>query len=147
MPGCWKSATPCGTVFAAIRLAGGGVQAAYGLQAVCAVAAIGLTIRIWRSGATTPVKGVALVTATFLVTPYAWDYDLIALTFAAAWFAAEGTRTGFRPWEKIAVAGAVAMPLIFSPLAAASHIQIGPLMLWLLLLLTARRALKPGHQS
>jgi hypothetical protein len=135
------------TLFAATRLAGGGIAIAYGLQALCALAATLLTIRIWRSGAPVLVKGAGLVIATFLVTPYAWDYDLIALTFAAAWLVAEAVRTGFRPWEKIAIASAVAMPLIFSPLAAASHIQIGPLMLWLLLLLVAHRALQPDHQS
>ena len=135
------------TAFATVRLAGGGISAAYAVQCVSALIAIAATIRIWRSNATEAVKGSALIVATFLVTPYAWDYDQIALIFVAAWLAAEGVRHGFQPGEKIALAFSIAAPLIYSPLAAASHVQIGPLALWILLGLIARRALKQGHQA
>jgi hypothetical protein len=134
------------TAFAAVRLAGGGIGTAYAIQFVCALMAIAATIWIWRGHATDAVKNSALIVATFLVTPYAWDYDQIALAFVAAWLAAEGMRHGFQPGEKIVLAFSIAAPLVYSPLAAASHIQIGPLVLWILLGLITRRALN-GHQA
>jgi alpha-1,2-mannosyltransferase len=132
------------TVFSAARLMGAGIAASYGAQIVSALGAALLVALVWRTDASLPLRGAVLVFATFLATPYAWDYDLVWLTLAVTWVAMEAVRDGFRPWEKIAIACAVVMPLISLPLAAASHIQIGPLMLWLLLLLTVRRALQPS---
>jgi hypothetical protein len=125
------------TVFAMTRFLGGPVIAAYGLQIVSAIAAIILVIRCWRSAVSTGTKGAVLVLATFVATPYAWDYDLVSLTFAIAWLAADGLKNGFRPWEKSLLAFAGAIPLILSPLGAATHLQIGPLVLWPMLLLAA----------
>src|SRR5690606_33891310 len=103
------------------------IDAAYAAQLVSALAAVAATVWIWRSQATDALKACALVVATFLVTPYAWDYDQVALTFVAAWLAAEGLRHGFQPGEKSVLAFNIAAPLIYSPLAMASHIQIAPL--------------------
>ena len=127
------------SAFAAARLAGAGIQVAAGVQLLSAAGAAILTARVWRSGASSELRGAVLIVATFLATPYAWDYDLVSLTFAVVWLAAEAQRTGFRPWEKIALFATLAMPLAISPLAAASSIQVGPLMLWALLGLAARR--------
>jgi hypothetical protein len=128
------------SLFAAVRLLGGGVNIAYGAQMVSAVAATWFVIRIWRGAASLAMKGAALVTATFLVTPYAWDYDLVSLTFAVVWFITEAARTGFRPWEKIALAAMITMPLFLLSTAKMTHLQTGPLFLWAVLLLIARRA-------
>ena len=129
------------TAFSAVRLAGGGIAAAYAVQAVSAILATLLTVAVWRGRATIAVKGSALIVATFLVTPYAWDYDLVALTFAAVWLSTEAARTGFRPWEKTVLASIIVMPLISLRLAHATHVQIAPLMLWTMMALIARRAL------
>jgi len=135
------------TMFSAARLMGGSISTAYGIQAVSAIIATLLIIMIWRSRATIAVKGSALVIATFLVTPYAWDYDLVALTFVATWLATEAARTGFHPWEKTALGFMIAIPLISLRLADASHVQIVPLTLWAVMGLIAHRALKRGHQA
>lgn len=136
------------TVFAAVRLFGGDISIAYGMQAVSATLALLLIIQVWRSRATTAVKGCALVIGTFLVTPYAWDYDLVALTFVAAWLATEAAHSGgFRPWEKGVLAFVIAMPMITLRLADASHVQIAPLVLWAMMVLVARRALTGMHQT
>jgi hypothetical protein len=134
------------TAFAAIRLAGGSIGLAYAAQLLSALIAIAITIKVWRSKACLPVKASALIVATFMVTPYAWDYDQIALVFVAAWLAGEGIRHGFHAGEKILLAFSIAAPLIYSPLAEATHVQIGPLALWLLLAVIARRALDGRRQ-
>ena len=129
------------TIFAAARLAGFGIGAAWAIQAVSALAVCGLTVKVWRSGATLERKGAVLILATFIATPYAWDYDLVILTLAVVWLAAEGARRGFRPWEKTALAATIISPLIFSPLGEATHVQIGPLVMGWLLWLAARPVL------
>lgn len=135
------------TPFAMLRMLGAGLPLAYAAQILSALGAIGATVLAWRSPATQEVKAAVLVLATFLATPYAWDYDLIACVFAVAWIAGAAARDGFRPWEKIALALLVAMPVLIGPLAKATALQIGPLVLWLALALALRRALVPATVS
>jgi hypothetical protein len=132
------------TVFAMVRLIGGPVIPAYGLQIASALAAVLLVIQAWRGDVGLGRKGAVLVLATFLTTPYGWDYDLVSLTFAIAWLVLEGIEKGFRPWEKSVLALTGAMPLILSPLGAASHLQIGPLVLWSALVLAVQKRQKPN---
>lgn len=128
------------TIFAMARLMGGSVAASYVLQILSSAAAIVLVARVWRGSADIRQKGATLILATFLATPYAWDYDLVALTLAAALIATNGIKNGFQPWEKSLLALTVAMPLIMSPIANTIHVQIAPFVLWSMLLLTTRRA-------
>ena len=81
-----------------------------------------------------------MIVATFLTTPYAWDYDLISITIAVVWLIVEAREKSFAPYEKIAMGVAIALPLLTMPLLATIHVQTGFLMLWPLLLTTARRA-------
>jgi hypothetical protein len=129
------------TMFAMLRQAGVGVGAAYAAQFLsAALAAIG-TALVWRRPGPTEVKAAALLIAIFLATPYAWDYDLVALVFAVAWLARDAARTGFLPWEKLVFALLLLLPLAwltkdFSP-------QLGPVVLWAAFGLAVRRALAP----
>ncbi len=128
------------TVFAAMRISGAGLPAAYAVHAISAIAAAIATIMIWRGNCRMIVKGAALIVGTLLVVPYAWDYDLVALTFVVAWLAHDAMRTGFLPWEKIALALLLVTPLFVGGLAKAFGVQFGPLVLWIALLLIVRRA-------
>jgi hypothetical protein len=128
------------TVFAALRLAGGSVAAAYAAQLASAALAVGAVILAWRSRATTEIKAASLVVAVFLATPYAWDYDMVVLLFAAAWLARDGRRAALPPGEKIAAVALLVLPLPMVLLGVLLHVQIGPLVLWLMLALLLRRA-------
>jgi hypothetical protein len=130
------------TPFATVMQLGGGLTAAYGAQILSAVAAAAITLMVWRGPAPVRVKGAVLVLATFLTTPYAWDYDLVAVSFAVAWLVAEARETGFRPFEKFALALAIALPLLTMPFLALIHVQPGFLLLWPALIMAARRALQ-----
>jgi hypothetical protein len=127
------------TVFAALRLAGVSVAAAYAAQLLSTALAVGAVILAWRSRAVTEVKAAALVVALFLATPYAWDYDMIVLLFAAAWLARDGRRAALSSAEKITAAALLVLPLPMVLLAILLHLQIGPLVLWLMLVLLLRR--------
>ncbi|MBL8705279.1 MAG: DUF2029 domain-containing protein [Rhodospirillales bacterium] len=132
------------TSFATARALGASVPVAYAVQILSGGLAAAAVAIVWRGGATMPVKASVLVTATFLATPYAWDYDLVATVFVVAWLAGEAARTAFRPWEKIGLAALVAMPLVLGPIAEATRLQIGPIVLWAVLVLATRRALDPA---
>jgi hypothetical protein len=129
------------SLYAAARLAGLPNLAAYGVQIVSGLGAAFAVWAIWRSRAPTAVKGAGLACAAFLVTPYAWDYDLVVLTFAAVWMWAEGQTRGFEPWEKISMAAVIVSPILAPGLALALHLQPMPLLIWAWLALIARRAL------
>ena len=58
-----------------------------------------------------PLKAAALCLAAILATPYTFDYDMMVLAPAIAFFAADGCTRGFGPWEKTALAALWLMPL------------------------------------
>ncbi len=87
------------SVFALVRLLGGGIALAYAAQAVSALMAVIVLWRIWRGGVAPQIKGAALCVAALLVTPYSMDYDLMALAPAIALLAAHGQARGFASWE------------------------------------------------
>lgn len=131
------------TTFATMRALGAGVPLAYASQILSGILAMAAVALVWRSAASMPVRASVLVTATFLATPYAWDYDLVATVFAVAWLTHEAERTGFRPWERISLAALVTMPLLLGPITKATQLQAGPIVLWAVLALATRRALDP----
>lgn len=128
------------TVFAAARLSGLDSSAAGVLQGVSSLAAITVTVAAWRGAADFRVKGAVLIIATILATPYAWDYDLMAVAFAIVWLWLYGARRGFSDWEKLALAATMAASVCAGSVAMATHVQIGPLLLWAALLFAVRHA-------
>lgn len=74
------------SIYVAARWLGAGALAAYACQGVVALATAATVFAVWRSAASQALKGVALLVGVFLVTPYAWDYDMVMLPVAAAWF-------------------------------------------------------------
>ncbi len=132
------------TVFAMMRLIGVTSHVAYALQGISTILAGVGVVLLWRSNATVAIKSAGLVTATFLATPYAWDYDAVVLAFAAAWLAREASHSGFLPWEKITVLGLLALPALSTTAAKLADLQIGPVLLWLALGVVMRRAARPS---
>lgn len=127
------------SVFAAARVLGVAVPAAYAAQILSSVLCVVAVALVWRRPGPFEIKAATLAVATFLATPYAWDYDMVVLVFAAAWLAGEGLRTGFRPWERIALVALLVAPLLTMVTTKLIGIQPGPLVLgWVLLLLLRR---------
>lgn len=128
------------TVFAAARLAGAGISLAMLIQALSSLGAIAVTAVVWRRSADTAPKGAALIVATILATPYAWDYDLMAAVFAIVWLWQDGARRGYLGWEKLILAATMAVTLCAGQFANDTHIQIAPVALWAALMVAVRRA-------
>jgi hypothetical protein len=128
------------TAFAAARVLGGPVPLAYAAQLISFILAVAAIVFIWRSSAPAETKAAALIVATFLATPYAWDYDNVVSIFAAAWIGREGLRAGFLPWERSAIVALLVFPLVTMVTTKLAGLQVGPVVLWLVLLLLLRRS-------
>ncbi len=123
--------------FAALRLAGANVAAAYAGQAAVTVAVAGaLALAAWRRGFTRAM-GAAMLAGASLATPFALDYDLVLLAFPLVML----TRGVRRPWETTIAALVFALPAFARPLALTAGLQIAPLVLGAFFIVLARRAL------
>ena len=128
------------SVFAEARLWHAPLAVAYGLQALVSMAAIFLTIRLWRSSADIRLKGAALCLGSLLVTPFALDYDLMLLAPALALVAAHGRKQGFTAFTLSLLTLLWAVPLLNRPIAIIMPILLAPLAILALLLLIRQRA-------
>ncbi len=103
------------SLFATIRLCHGSEQAAWiaqwTLDAIVAVA----VVRIWRGPTAYWIKAAALATATLLVTPYLFLYDVMVLAIPVALLVRAGLSEGF--WAHELAALGLAFLLLASYLA------------------------------
>ena len=127
------------SAFAAVRLLGGPVGLAYGVQAATAALAAAALLWLQRRAPRGPAEGPALAAAALLASPFVLDYDLLLLAVPLAWLAREGLETGFRPWEKTTLAAAFVLPAISRSLATSLHLPLAPLVVGALLLAVSKR--------
>ena len=127
------------SLFSWARMWGAPIPFAYALQGALTIALGVAIVRLWRSAASPALKSAALCLAAILATPYSLDYDLMVLAPAIAFFAADGLRRGFGPWEKTGLAALWLVPLVARSVAQATLIPLGvPAMLAVFVLLLRR---------
>lgn len=118
------------SVFALVRMWGGGIPLAYALQGAVTLFVAGALVWLWRGPARFALRAAALAIATILATPYSLDYDLMLLAPAIAFLAADGLARGFAPYEKTLLALLWLVPLFARSVAEATLIPLAvPLML------------------
>jgi alpha-1,2-mannosyltransferase len=135
------------SIFAAVRLLHGDVAIAYGLQILVAVLACFALFYIHRRSLRSGAEGPAMVAAALLVSPFLLDYDFVLLGIPLAWFAREGRRAGFLPWEKTVLAVAFFTPGISRSVATLTLIPLGPIVTAAIFALILRRALAREHSD
>jgi hypothetical protein len=128
------------SLFAQLRMAGLPPLAAYGGQAIGALCAAAAVWRLWRGPTPLAVRASALMLATFLVSPYVFDYDLAWLAFPIAWLTAHGLQHGWQRGERELLLAAWLLPALGPGMARWLMIQPAPLVLAWLLLITLRRS-------
>lgn len=126
------------TAFAGARLLGASVGAANLLQLACALGAAAAVAWAWRRPAPLALRSAILLTASLLVSPHMFDYDLVWLAVALAWFGAHAMRHGWQQGERALVLLAWFSPLLCGALAKAG-LPLQPLVLLLLLGALLRR--------
>ncbi|HEX4183559.1 MAG TPA: glycosyltransferase family 87 protein [Caulobacteraceae bacterium] len=135
------------SVFVMARRLGAPVMLAYGLQALSALCAAGLAAWLWLKDAPAPRRCAGLILGACLATPYLQDYDLVMLTFAAAWIAAPGLAGPVRDKAALAAAGLLMIaPLVAAPLGRATGLSLGVLLL-LPAVAVVVRGPQPGNAS
>ncbi|ACF11860.1 conserved hypothetical protein [Chlorobaculum parvum NCIB 8327] len=128
------------SVFAFARMLEMPVAWAYFIHFICAVGAVIIVWRVWRRCHDRNLRGAVFMTATFLVSPYLFDYDLVWLAFPIAWLALDGLRNGWLRGEREVLVVAWLLPMVMVPIAVVLNVQIGPFVLCALLWIAARRA-------
>jgi alpha-1,2-mannosyltransferase len=129
------------SVFAWARMWGATIPTAYTLQGAMDLLLGAALIWLWRSATPYPLKASALCLAAMLATPFALDYDMMALAPAIAFIVADGFARGFGPWEKTALAVLWLTPLVARNIAFVTLIPLGvPAMLAIFILLLRRSA-------
>lgn len=133
---------PIGMVstFSMFRILGAPLGASYLGQLISAAYAAAAVWKVWRSSAPDTIKFSVLVTATLLVSPYLYFYDLTWLSLGIAWMAKSGLAAGWRTGDREILTAVWLLPLV-SYLTIWIHL-LALLQLGILLLLMAalRRA-------
>lgn len=127
------------TVFAFVSLLGGGTALAYVLHAFVALLAVAAVIWVWRRSQPLALRASALVAATFLVSPYVFDYDLAWLALPLGFLAVDGIRRGWLRGEREVLLAAWLLPMVGTAFATATALQLGPIVSLGLLVLVLRR--------
>jgi hypothetical protein len=128
------------SAFAAVRVLGGAPAVAYDVQGLVSLATGAALVWAIRQRPDARAEGALVTMAALLATPFLLDYDLVILAVPLAWLANEGLRTGFRPWEKIALLAGYLAPLAARPLSMGAHAPLAPVVLAGLFILLLRRA-------
>jgi hypothetical protein len=128
------------SAFAAVRLWNGPVWLGYGVQIIVATFAAAGLVWLQHRAPKSAAEGPALIVAALLASPFLLDYDLVILAAPLAWLLREGTRTGFRDWEKLTLAAAFVLPAVSRMLATGARLPLAPFILAALFWLTLRRA-------
>jgi hypothetical protein len=82
------------TFFAFLRSQGAGLPLAYGLQAVLTLAALAVTVVLWRRPTSDPaLRCITMGPLALLATPYAFAYDMVLVSVAALFLF---VRNGYR---------------------------------------------------
>ena len=127
------------SMFSTILMAGGGTGAAWAGQATVMLLATAAVVWVWARPAPPAVRGAVLVLGILLFTPYEFIYDLAMLALPLAWLGWEGFSKGWRPGEPSGLFIGGLTPLLAPALAKWLSLQVVPLVLLMLLILSLLR--------
>jgi len=129
------------TVFAFLHLLGAPLALSYLGHALVAAGTVGGIWKIWRNCTDSSLRNAALITGTFLVSPYLFEYDLAWLALPIAWMTKIGLEHGWMRWEREILVLAWLLPFLMLIMAkVAAPIQIGPWVSLTFLVVILRRA-------
>jgi alpha-1,2-mannosyltransferase len=149
------------SVFAAVRMWGGGVSLAYVVQATATVIAlVGVAwtwnatwgsawhsnrLSNWRATSDSndsDLKAALLIVATLLASPHVLDYDLTVLAPAIAFIVASRWPNGFRDYDVSALAAVWVVPLFGRAIAGTTGVPLGLTTVVMLYILVLRHVVR-----
>lgn len=128
------------TFYAMTRLLGAPVTTAAAAQAAAALFAAGAVAWVWLRCADHSLRAASLVAGTLLVSPYLYDYDLVWLAPALAWYVDHGLRQGWRSGERELLVAVWLLPGAAMVCHYLLRMQPSALLLLVFLLMILRRA-------
>lgn len=101
------------SVYAFVAVTTGREALAAAIHGALAVAVAAVVLRLWlrRPEGPEEARAAALIAGAFLLTPYAWIYDMPAFAVAALFLVRAGLRDGFLPWERPVLLAAAILPV------------------------------------
>lgn len=120
------------SLFAASRMLGAGVTFAYGLQIGLAVLLAVSIWFTWRASVAKELKYAALATASLLISPYLFSYDMVLLGPAILWMVLYGVANGFPAQDRNILLLAWLAPFPSAFIAEATSVPIGLIAMLLL---------------
>jgi hypothetical protein len=127
------------SVFASLRLIGASLAAAGLIHAAIAVIAACGAWQVWRTTRDTALHAAAFGTATLIVSPYVWHYELTWLGLSCAGLLATGLRRGWLRGEQTVLLLVWLLPVFEFVNQIFRLPQTGPVILLLMLLAVLRR--------
>lgn len=127
------------TLFAMVKMLHGSVALAYALHLLGATAACAVVVYAWSRPCTFALQAAALLTASMLISPYLYDYDLAFLGLAVAWLAVYARQAGWLPGEREALIVLWLLPLAGMLLVERLGFQLMPVIVLMALAHIARR--------
>ncbi len=129
------------TVFALLRLLDAPAAVAYAVQGAVALGVAAAVILVWLRRGDASLRAAALIVGSLLVSPYLYDYDLVWLAPALAWFTEYALRRGWRRGEREMLVAAWLLPGVVLLLYNTLHVQLASLVLLAFFVMIVRRAL------
>lgn len=134
--------------FGAFRALGAPVPIAYAGQLLIAIFALAVaTFAAWKVRADAFGAAAVIAAATPLISPFFLVYDLAITAIPLTWLVVQGTRTGFRHWEKAAALLVFVLPFVSRTMTVTFHLPLAPVILLVLLILVVRRLLAANGQG
>jgi hypothetical protein len=130
------------SMFAVVRMWGGGLPLAYIAQGAISIAAVCGIACTWHGSSDFNIKAALLTIATLLASPHTLDYDLMILGPAIAFMACAGFAGGVRGYEISLQAAAWIVPLLSRIIAGVTGIPLGLLVLLALYVFIVQRAVR-----
>ena len=128
--------------FGAVRLLGGSVGLAYGIQAAASLIAAGSVVVVWRRSLSLPTRAAVLASATLVAVPLALLYDLMLGAVAALWLVRDRNSPAARDWEWPILAVVYLVLLDGRYIAEGWHVPVFPLAAIALFAISIGRALR-----
>lgn len=127
------------SLFASVRLLGGGLGLAYAAEAVLSgVVCLTLAVLVRRVDDAV-VQGALMAAAALLATPFVLDYDLTLLAVPLAVLLTQALRTQFLPYEKMILLAAYLLPAVARLFGQQFSLPVAPAVILLLFFALARR--------
>lgn len=120
---------------------------AYAAQIATAIGAMACTVYVWWKNGSSRMSWAVQITATLLIPPYTFDYELAILAPVLIILASDMVQRGAGTKEKILLAAIYVLPICVAPLAEATHIQLGFPLLLVTLALALRRSFAGANAS